>query len=209
LRHCLAGCVKAAKESMLKRIWYNFNILNIMRRKINFLRLRLLYSCGLKPPKGLKLNLGCGSHAIEGFMNIDWIKTEAADLVCDIRKLPFPDSSVEVIEAYHVIEHFPRNEVSFVLKEWRRVLLPSGRLILEFPDFDKAVKEYLEGKQERLDSIFGLQRFSGDAHFFGYNLKRLSKLLNDAGFIEVESRPAQDYHCGNEPCLRLECRKGR
>lgn len=39
--------------------------------------------------------------------------------------------------------------------------------------FDEAVKEYLAGKEIRLENIFGHQRFPGDAHMFGYTPKRL------------------------------------
>lgn len=80
-------------------------------------------------------------------------------------------------------------------------------MVIECPDFDTAVKEYLEGNLSMLDSIFGLQRYDGDIHYFGYNFVRLKNLLERCGFKNIVQFPAQDYHTKNEPCLRIECYK--
>ena len=155
----------------------------------------------------VKLHLGCGKNHFEGYINIDLRQTSATDVECDISKLPFDDASVQLIETYHVIEHLPRHDVPKALAEWRRVLIEGGQLIIECPDFDGAVKEYIEGNESRIDNIFGLQRFDGDTHLFGYNTKRLMELLAHAGFKEIKSCVPRDYHCDLEPCLRVEARK--
>ena len=155
----------------------------------------------------LKLHLGCGNQHLENHVNIDWRKTNATDLVCDISKLPYPCNSVELIVSYHVIEHLDRHTLPKALKEWHRLLAPKGRLILEYPNFDEAVKEYISGNGKRLDNIFGLQRFPGDTHLFGYNFERLKILLEDTGFDRVQNRRPQDYHAKDEPCIRIECIK--
>jgi len=128
-------------------------------------------------------------------------------MVSDIGKLPFPEGSAARIECYHVIEHLPHRLVPRMLREWRRVLKTGGELIVECPDFDRTVQEYLEGHEGRIYNVFGLQRFPGDAHLFGYNRKRLRRILEDAGFREVEDREPSDYHTREEACLRIECRK--
>jgi len=66
--------------------------------------------------------------------------------------------------------------------------MPGGKLVIECPDFDRDVKEYIEGNEKRLDSIFGLQRFPGDAHLFGYNFKRIKKVLEESGFKNIQKR---------------------
>ena len=96
-------------------------------------------------------------------------------------------------------------ELNISYKEQPR---PGEKLIIECPDFDKSVKEYVEGNEKRIDNIFGLQRFLGDTHLFGYNFKRLKKLLEDVGFKDVQRREPRDYHTKDEPCLRVECVKG-
>lgn len=184
-----------------------FKFFNVIRLKIKPIIIKWKYKVGIKDKKTLKLHLGCGDIHLNGYVNIDWRKTRVTDLVCDIRKLPYPDNSVKIIETYHLIEHLPRHDFPKALKEWYRLLVPGGKLIIECPDFDDAVKEYIEGNEKRLDNIFGLQRFPGDAHLFGYNFKRLKKILESAGFKNIQKREPRDYHAKDEPCLRVECIK--
>jgi predicted SAM-dependent methyltransferase len=192
----------------LQQVWYDSSLLNRVRRGIGPAILTLKWKIDTKRRKPLRLHLGCGNQHIRGYVNIDWRKTTATDLVCDIKKLPYKDDSAELIETYHVIEHLPRHDLMKALKEWRRVLTPAGKLVIECPDFDEDVREYMEGNEERLDSIFGLQRFPGDSHLFGYNFQRLENLLRDVGFEDIQRREPQDYHSKSEPCLRVECIKG-
>lgn len=50
------------------------------------------------------------------------------DVVADAHALPFPDASYEVIVCKEMLEHAKRPEV--VLNEFKRVLVPGGKLIL-------------------------------------------------------------------------------
>ena len=192
---------------LIERIWYRSEILNSVRRKTAPILVNIRHKIGLNQKRPLHLHLGCGKRSLKGYVNIDWRKTKATDLVCNILKIPYPDNAVDTIEIYHVIEHLPRHELPKALKEWFRVMLPGGQLIIEYPDFDQAVKEYLKGNENRIDNIFGLQRFSGDTHLFGYNFKRLRKLLEQAGFTNIKNVIPTDYHVETEPCLRIECSK--
>lgn len=181
----------------------------------------------LDPGDGsLKLHLGCGTRHFKGYVNIDLNKTDAVDLACNICSLPFPENPAQLIETYHVIEHMPRHDLPIALKEWLRVLDQGGKLIVEYPDFDKTVREYVAGNEQRIDNIFGLQRFEyiadnekkndnisglqrfpADAHLFGYNFKRLEKILKECGYENIISTEATDYHKFEEPCLRIEANK--
>lgn len=155
----------------------------------------------------MKFHLGCGNIHFNGYINIDWRKTQATDLVCDVRKLACRDNSVSLVETYHLIEHLPKHNLLMALKDWHRAMKPKAKLIIECPDFDRAVQDYLNGNEQRLNNIFGLQRFEEDFHFFGYNSKRLKRILEYVGFQNVESKEPQDYHAKQEPCLRMECDK--
>ena len=157
--------------------------------------------------KPLKLHLGCGGEHLKGYINIDIIKRSGIDMIADARHLPFQEGSAEVIESYHLIEHIPRYEVLPMLKHWHAILIPSGKGIIECPDFDKTCEAYLKGAEGLLSYIFGGQRWPSDTHYFGYNFKRLKKLLEEAGFTQIIEKPAQDYHVKTGPCLRAECQK--
>ena len=175
------------------------------RAKLSQLPRQLRFAARLRRPKtALRLHLGCGAQHIAGFVNIDMKITGATDYVTDISRLPCPDRSVERIETYHVIEHIPHPSAPLVLGEWRRVLQPGGILVVECPDFDEAVRRYLAGDEQLLSSIYGLQRYDGDTHYYGYNMLRLEQLLLSCGFSAVTPGVAQDYHASSEPCLRVE-----
>lgn len=159
--------------------------------------------------KLLKLHLGCGKVYLDGYVNIDLIKRGVIDLIADARKLPYQDSSVELIESYHLIEHILKYEVLPMLKEWFRLLTPGGRMIAEFPDFDQSCRRYLNGEESLLVAIYGGQRWTSDVHYSGYNFKRLKELLQKAGFTNIVKKPAQDYHTKEIPCLRVECERAK
>lgn len=195
------------KAIKLEETWYGSNFLNSIRRSINPGIIKFKYKLGIKDKNPLKLHLGCGERHFEDYVNIDLRKTRATDLVCDIRHLPYPDNSVELIETYHVIEHLPRHDLPKALKMWYRLLMHGGKIIIECPDFDEAIKQYIEGNEKRMDSFFGLQRFSGDTHHLGYNFKRLEKILKAVDFNDIQKREPQDPHSKEEPCLRVECIK--
>jgi SAM-dependent methyltransferase len=51
----------------------------------------------------------------------------------DIFSLPFPDGSIDGIWNVGVMEHFPHSQIDAILKEFRRVLKPQGRIVLLWP----------------------------------------------------------------------------
>ncbi|MCW2682651.1 MAG: tetratricopeptide repeat domain with UbiE methylase [Blastococcus sp.] len=155
----------------------------------------------------LHLHLGCGKRRMRGYINIDQHASGATDYVGDILELPVAPETVERIETYHVIEHLPHRLAPVAVERWHQWLEPGGVLVMECPDFDQGVRDYLDGAEERIFSIYGHQRFDGDAHLFGYNEARLVKLCTDAGFRKAEIVPPQDYHAASEPCLRIEATK--
>ena len=195
------------RETKLQEIWYNSCFLNLIRRIINPVIVRLKYKLGIKNQTPLMLHLGCGVQYFKHYINIDSRKTQAVDLVCNISKLPYPNNSVGIIETYHAIEHLPRHDFSKALKEWHRVLIHGGQLIIECPDFDELVRKYLEGDEKQLDGIFALQRFEGDYHLFGYNFKRLLRSLEECGFANIKKKDALDYHAKEWSCIIVECLK--
>jgi len=187
----------------LKDFWHNSVFLNKLRYFTNYIKIKI----SVPRKKHLRLHLGCGGIHLNGYINIDWRKAPGVDLVMDIKKLPYPSESVEQIETYHTIEHIPYPDILNTFKEWKRLLTKSGKLIIECPDFDAIVKKYINGDEKQLNHIFGLQRFHGDTHYYGYNVKRLKRLLKQASFTNIRSQKASDYHTNEIPSLRIECKK--
>ena len=129
----------------------------------------------------MKLNLGCGTHHIKGFINVDIRKKVSPDLVCDVRSLPFPDNSCEIVVAYDILEHLSWRETVPVLKEWLRVLSPKGFMLIRVPDFDRISLLLYFFSFERLSALVcGGQDYPENTHkavFTEYHFLQLSKSL--------------------------------
>jgi predicted SAM-dependent methyltransferase len=138
----------------------------------------------------VKYNLGCGSKILDGYINVDL--NPNANVKCDIRKLPdeWEDTADEIM-AIHVIEHFYRWEAPELVKEWRRVLKPGGKLILECPNLLKLCQIFL-AKFPPVDQaywgLYGDQRHQDPlmCHRWGYIPETLYQLVKDAGFKRIE-----------------------
>jgi predicted SAM-dependent methyltransferase len=84
-----------------------------------------------------KLNLGCSSYKKEGFINVDFRSDVQPEVVHDLNVIPYPfeESSVDLIEADHVLEHLDRPFE--VMKELYRILKPGGELVVKVPHFSR------------------------------------------------------------------------
>jgi predicted SAM-dependent methyltransferase len=150
------------------------------------------------------LHLGSGNSRIEGFCNIDGNPLLQCDLVSGLEKLKLNSDSVDVIYASHVFEHIPRARTTAVLKEWRRVLKPEGRLFVCVPDVEALFKIYLENlpcydtdEGHELVELacgvaYGGQVDRYDFHYYGYSFVTLKALLESVGFKSVVRFHPQD-----------------
>ena len=85
----------------------------------------------------LKLNLGCGSWKVEGFLNVDSEPACEPDLVWDLEKVPWPfeDSCSQEILMSHVLEHLGREPESYlaIVRELYRVARPGANVFIVVP----------------------------------------------------------------------------
>lgn len=155
----------------------------------------------------MKLNVGCGSKPKTGYTNID-IQSKAADINADASDLPFEENSIDVIESYHLIEHMDKKHAELTLRHWYDLLKPAGQLIIECPDLEVILREYLNtNDEELLYSIYGRNRYAYDTHLWGYTRRSITNLLHDIGFSSVKTGSGTDYHAKFEPCMRVEATK--
>ena len=85
----------------------------------------------------MRLNLGCGDHYADGWVNVDAFGGVRADTYAQLGALPFPDGSAEFVYCGHVLEHIAPADLPAVLGEVRRVLAPGGLFCAVGPDCDR------------------------------------------------------------------------
>lgn len=167
----------------------------------------------------IKLNLGCGSKILPGYINVD-VKQRGAsqpDIIEDINDLSdhFEPESVDEILSVHVIEHFYPWEVKELLSHWSDLLRPNGKLIIECPDLEKACWYMLDALSNNKEpqAQFTMWPMYGDPghkdplmmHKWGWTPRTLGKLLWEIGFVDIEEKPAQ-FKMKEVRDMRMECR---
>ncbi|MCC3451636.1 MAG: glycosyltransferase [Microcoleus sp. PH2017_39_LGB_O_B] len=165
----------------------------------------------MKPNDNLvKLHIGCGTHIKEGYSNIDQYVYTSGAIQMDIFNLSFESDSVDEIFTEHMLEHIGKFEVPRALKEWARVLKPDGKLVMNLPNLEWCMQQWLaKPEQERwgwqLDTIFGLQTHPGEFHKTGFTATRLQQLLKAAGFQNIN---ISNYWSHAQSCFWVEASKG-
>jgi predicted SAM-dependent methyltransferase len=144
--------------------------------------------------KEVKLNIGSAGRKKEGYINVDWQSIVKPDLEHNLNVYPYPfaDSSVDLIEAFHVVEHLDRP--FDVLKEFHRILKPGGVLHLKVPHFSRAMThpEHFHGFDITLPHYFD-KRFVETGYFgVDYDLKYMKMrwiaffhILETAGYNKI------------------------
>ncbi len=85
----------------------------------------------------IKLDIGGGRSPQQGFLNMDMQKLPTVDIVHDWDSFPwpFPDKSVTIITAMHVVEHVDPARFGFIkwMNEAWRILKYEGQLVIVVP----------------------------------------------------------------------------
>jgi len=161
----------------------------------------------------LKLNLGCGSLSLPGWVNIDLVGLPV-DLRWNLsRKLPFADNSIDAIFHEHVQEHIDAYQGYFLTKECFRVLKPGGIYRVVMPDANKYIRSYMDPHHAFLREWRGLpftpmmslvEEFYGFNHRSIYDYETLDLYMRMAGFSRVE--PSEMGKSRIAPCPDSEWR---
>ena len=129
----------------------------------------------------IKLNLGCASRLLDGYINIDIdsidsIKSRYPNVKVDdnrkfmqgnIFNLDFSNETIDEIRADALIEHLSFKEEPLFFKEIIRLLKPGGLFRFETPDFEWTIKTWLEAKDDWLDFFSDTKEAIESKHWFG------------------------------------------
>jgi len=134
------------------------------------------------------VDLGCGPNKLqtpEGpVIGVDSRDLDGVDYRCDLRKLPFATGEMDIVYSSHVLEHFGRNEVDEVLKEWTRIVKPKGELRIVVPSLEWAADKISKGivNFDVLNVLYGQQEYPENFHKNGFTPKTLGEALKKLGF---------------------------
>lgn len=106
-----------------------------------------------------KLNFGCGTRIMKGYVNLDVVPLKGVDVVHDLNKFPYPfkKNYFDEIYARNILEHL--DDLVKVMKELHRVLKPKGKLIIEVP-YQTIIHTWASFQHKR---AFTLRTFDGFA----------------------------------------------
>jgi len=143
-----------------------------------------------------KLNICCGSLLLEGYDNSDLHPINSTVMEFDHSKTwPVKSESYDEVYARHCIEHFSKDEATFLVGEIYRVLRPGGMVYITCPNLGYIRWDMNDPDPRKRDILmafyFGYQTKSFDSrcdsHKWGYTWETLGHLLIDIGFWKVKN----------------------
>lgn len=99
------------------------------------------------------LNIGCGNNFHPDWINLDLYKSKNVKYHNIKNKLPFSDSSIDVIYHSHVLEHLNKEEADKFIKDCFRVLKPGGIMRIVVPDLERIAREYILNLENGFSSM--------------------------------------------------------
>jgi len=170
-------------------------------------------------PAGDKLIADLGPGTVSPYMrdegkvvSFDIREEVKPDVVCDLRRLPVPKETFDIVFSSHTLEHFPINDLQNVLKEWVRILKVGGELRLVVPNL-RHVGHRLAIDQvypTDLMVLYGEQDYAKNYHAAGFTprmLKGLVESLQCFEDIEVAEQDVFGPPSADNWSLQLRARK--
>lgn len=159
----------------------------------------------LSAPGEKKLNIGCGTNLLFGWLNVDFNPVSSKVIFLDATQpFPFGNNTFDCIFSEHMIEHVPYDQGLQMLRECHRVMKPGGWLRIDTPDMLKMISLYAVDKSKEQKSYieWSTQKFSHSdevriphecfvfnrvvrewGHQFIYDAWSLMNALTTVGFI--------------------------
>lgn len=152
-----------------------------------------------------KLQIGCGPHPLEGWLNtditLDPLRKGDIMFLDASKPYPIPDASFDYVYSEHLFEHLTYPEATNMLKECYRILKPNGIIRIATPNLEFLVdmyehpekdinKAYIEfnSKRSGLPSspVYAVNYFHTTwGHKIIYDFESLSHFLEEVGFKDI------------------------
>lgn len=165
---------------------------------------------------GLKLNLGCGTNILEGWVNVDKFATGGVNLGIDLdegtdTRFPYEDNSVSEFLMSHVLEHI--THTLDLMQELYRIAEPDAEMLIRVP--------YGASNDAHEDPTHVRQYFTGSFAYFSQPIywradygyrgdwqpEHISLALNEARYGRVSKQQAMGEIMGyRNVVLEMVCR---
>ena len=198
-----------------------FEVKALVCTMVGMVKTRLLF----RRDRVNKLEIGVGnSKRKDGFITTDIVlKT---DYPYDLRGgLPFPSTSLDVIYAEHVLEHFEHGDLRLLLRECYRTLKPRGTFSIVVPNAEIYLRAYSEPEhfdykkyctydfgltfRHKIDYVNYIFYMDGQ-HRYMFDRENLLSILRETGFTDVRLRdfdPALDQPERKNESIYAVCSK--
>ena len=151
-----------------------------------------------------KLQLGCGTFPIDGWLNTDRTRglCKKGIIYLDVTK-PFniPNSSFDYVYSEHLFEHLTHKEQKSMLMECHRILKPGGIIRISTPNIEFLIDLYLHPEKEinkayiefdahrtrqPNNSVYAINHFHTDwGHKIIHSPESLTNILVRTGFKNI------------------------
>jgi SAM-dependent methyltransferase len=147
--------------------------------------------------KSIKLSIGPGGGEYPGYLSVD-LHDQRAFIVMDVTQLDFAENSVSEILAINIFEYLNPYHVADILKRWKKVLKPGGKLVMEMPDIEALFKRFATANTEERYGILNTMYQTVDAvrpsgqdritypKLFGWWHQSLWDHLSNAGLVSIQ-----------------------
>ncbi len=146
----------------------------------------------------MKINLGCGSTKIKGFVNVDVYEPANPDVVDSAQHYltTLSDDSVDLIVMSHVIQCMNEQEIYQTMMEVIRVLKMNGELLIAIPDHGRIVKAYEKGmiNPGHLNTlVLGVRNHSHNVHVSVWTQARLEDTMRQFKLYRKKTHQKHRY----------------
>lgn len=146
----------------------------------------------------MKLNVGCGPHYANGWVNTDLVRTDTITpdvVVTADNPFPFPAATFERAYVGHVLEHIPWGDVPDWLDRLARVLVDDAVALFVGPDVIRVLNRWRD-HAETWDKVAGIiestdayhdgeLRWDADRHHWNCHEGRVAAALTACGWRNV------------------------
>lgn len=138
-----------------------------------------------------RVNLGCGNHQVDGWINVDVTLNDAVrpDVVADLSQLPFRDGSLSSVYCGHVLEHLSLEDAASAVAAVHAALATTGSLLAVGPDVDRARRLAEAGAlshEEYHMAAYGAGRWPTDVHLWQCTEDQLVEVCRAGGFVRIK-----------------------